>query len=445
MVIMLKNLIFFSQIRMFLLFVLFPLVVHAREYIVSNPRNLRGGYQLVEANSGELLPYELVDENVDIFHSGSWALDRMDQPIRLNGEYNPKFTGEGMDVYVVDTGLSNVHGGFSVIEGSNFSTDCNGHGTHIGSLIGSQEYGIAPKVWMYSIRVMDCNGRGNLWGLIQGLNWVMNRVIFTGRRSIINMSFQALKNRVLDDMVRRLVDKGLVVVAAAGNGNIDACGVSPAREPRALTVGGLNEKGTKTNSSNYGSCVDLYAPGERVIGKNVFTGMATTRTGTSTATAIMSGVAALAWQENPSLTVPQLIRLLKNRYSSCTPLVTPIPRTFPLVFMTSYDKWFSNEVRTKDKITINGSFTGVLVTGNCKSNDFVRVEYNGSHTSITYGDEERTHRYRMSWPIPIFRVKFVRRGSNLLVTLNHLITVPVPFVKKGWFYATARDGWFSFF
>ena len=279
-----------------------------------------------------------------------WGLDRIDQHnLPLSKSFNYNKTGSGVNAYIVDTGIlashqefnSRVQTGYSAIADNNGTNDCNGHGTHVAGTVGGSTYGIAKNVGLVPVRVLDCAGLGAMSGVIAGLDWIIQN----GRKSaVVNMSLGGSAYSTLDTAIDNLFNNGYVPVVAAGNANTDACTSSPARAGKAITVAATDSTDTRASYSNYGSCVDLFAPGSQItsawIGSN---SSAATASGTSMASPHVAGVVA-TMLENNSTATPQSItdqllnqstvNLIQNPMSSPnrllynlidTQTITPVP------------------------------------------------------------------------------------------------------------------------
>ena len=240
--------------------------------------------------------------------NATWGLDRSDQrALPLSGTYNYTPTGAGVNVYIIDTGIRFSHAdfggravsGYDAVDGGS-ADDCNGHGTHVAGTVGGATYGIAKSAKLYGVRVLDCAGSGTNSGVIAGMDWVANNRVAP---AAANMSLGGGASQAIDDAVQRMVNAGVTVVVAAGNENVNACNSSPARAVNAVTVGSTTKSDARSSFSNYGSCLDVFAPGSDITSA-WYTGDAATNTisGTSMASPHVAGVAALYLQGNPSAT-----------------------------------------------------------------------------------------------------------------------------------------------
>ena len=244
-----------------------------------------------------------------------WGLDRIDQRSRtLSRTYTPMADGNTVRAYVIDTGIKINHSqfggratyGYDFAGGDPYADDCNGHGTHVAGTIGGSTYGVAKKVRLVAVRVLDCDGAGLLSDVIDGVDWVTRTA---QRPAVANMSLGGdTRSPALDAAVQAGINAGITFVVAAGNENINAYGVSPAGVPAAITVAATDAKDRRAAFSNWGSTVDLFAPGVGI--KSAFRGSTTATavmSGTSMAAPHVTGAAALVLDAAPTF-LPRQVR-----------------------------------------------------------------------------------------------------------------------------------------
>lgn len=233
-----------------------------------------------------------------------WGLARLSSPGKLpaNGQnlvynFDPN-AGNGVDVFVVDSGINAPHVEFQghAVWGANFiggspNTDEHGHGSHVAGTIGSRAFGVAKNALLVAVKVLDAQNRGQTSGFIAGIDWAVKNKR-AGRGCVINLSLGGPRVDAFNAAVRAAWNAGCVVVAAAGNDNVDACNISPASEPTIITVGATNIQDARAGFSNWGQCLDVFAPGENIVstwnqGNNI-----NNLSGTSMAAPHVSGLAA---------------------------------------------------------------------------------------------------------------------------------------------------------
>ncbi len=239
----------------------------------------------------------------------TWGLDRIDQrALPLGQSYTYNATGAGVKVYIVDTGIRTTHvefggragGGYTAVADGRGVQDCHGHGTHVAGTVGGSTSGVAKQVSLVPVRVLDCLGEGTNSGVIAGIDWV-TADHQPGQPAVANLSLGGAASPALDTAVANSIVDGVTYAVAAGNDNVDACAVSPARVADAITVGATTSSDTRASFSNYGACLDVFAPGTAITSAwaNDDSSLATLN-GTSMATPHAAGVAALYLQGSPA-------------------------------------------------------------------------------------------------------------------------------------------------
>jgi subtilisin family serine protease len=246
----------------------------------------------------------------DTQQSATWGLDRIDQrALPLSGTYTSASSGAGVSAYVIDSGVLSAHAefggrvaqGWTAVSDGLGTGDCNGHGTHVAGTIAGKTYGVAKAATVIPVRVLDCSGSGFNSDVIAGLEWVASNHQ-AGTPAVANLSLGSTASPMVDAAVQGIINDGVTAVVAAGNSAADACNSSPARVAGALTVAASDSADKQASFSNYGSCVDLYAPGVGIKSASPASTTATAlMSGTSMASPHVAGAAALWLSRSPGL------------------------------------------------------------------------------------------------------------------------------------------------
>ncbi|MDP9792011.1 subtilisin family serine protease [Catenuloplanes nepalensis] len=263
--------------------------------------------------------------------NATWGIDRIDQRARpLSTTYTYPNTASNVRAYVLDTGILTTHSqfggravsGYDFVSNDSNATDCNGHGTHVAGTIGGSTYGVAKAVQLVAVRVLDCAGSGTTAGVVNGINWVRTNAV---KPAVANMSLGGGVSTTLDNAVTSAISSGITFSLAAGNSNANACNSSPARVASAITVGATTNTDARASYSNYGTCLDIFAPGSSITSAwYTSTSATSTISGTSMAAPHVAGAAALVLSANTSYTPAQVRDYLVN---NATPNVVTSPGT----------------------------------------------------------------------------------------------------------------------
>ncbi|GAA1290549.1 S8 family peptidase [Saccharothrix xinjiangensis] len=239
----------------------------------------------------------------------SWGLDRIDQrDLPLDSAYNYATTASTVRAYIIDTGIRTTHQDFGgrATWGTNTvdtnNTDCNGHGTHVAGTVGGTAHGVAKEVRLVAVKVLNCAGSGTTAGVVNGVNWVTQNAV---KPAVANMSLGGGVDTALDTAVRNSIAAGITYAVASGNSNANACNYSPARVAEALSVNASTNTDARASFSNYGTCTDLFAPGQNITSAWHTNDTATnTISGTSMASPHVAGAVALYLAANPTAAPP---------------------------------------------------------------------------------------------------------------------------------------------
>lgn len=284
-------------------------------------------------------PSPTATATVVVQEDATWGLDRIDQRLLpLNNTYTYRLNGAGVHAYIVDSGIRPTHleftgrmgNGYDAVDDDDNPDDCLGHGTHVAGSVGGSTYGVAKEVTLHGVRVLACNGGGTLAGILAGVDWIAGNY---QSPAVVNMSLGGPVNATIDAAVESLIAEGLPVVVAAGNSNIDACTRSPAHIPDVVTVGSTDMADVRSSFSNWGSCLDLFAPGSAILSAWHTSDSATnTIDGTSHAAPHVAGLVVLYLSNHPTATPSEVTAFI---LANATPNLVADPQGSPNLLLFS--------------------------------------------------------------------------------------------------------------
>jgi subtilisin family serine protease len=379
----------------------------------------------------------------------SWGLDRIDQRnLPLDNSYTFPTMASNVHAYIIDTGIRFTHttfGGRAVsgrdtVDNDNDATDCHGHGTHVAGTVGGSQYGVAKGVALVGVRVLNCQGSGTTAQVAAGIDWVTQNSI---KPAVANMSLGGGIDTTLDNAVNNSINSGVTYAIAAGNSNANACNSSPARVPAAITVGATDISDNRASFSNFGTCVDIFAPGVNITSSWLTDDTATnTISGTSMATPHVAGAAALVASANPSFTPQQVRDFLVNNATNGVVVNPGTGSPNKLLFVVNGGappvNDFSISVSpASGTVTAGGSTTATVSTATTSgSAQTVNLSASGlpsgasasfSPASVTSGGSSTmTITTSGSTPAGTFTVTITGTGTSATHTTSYSLTVNSP-------------------
>ncbi|SMH50526.1 Serine protease, subtilisin family [Rathayibacter oskolensis] len=367
-----------------------------------------------------------------------WGLDRIDQRTGPVDEmYGYDTTGVGVTAFIIDTGMRFDHVDFSgrAVSGWDFvsrdadASDCQGHGTHVAGTVGGEVSGVAKDVRLVSIRVLDCAGMGATSNIIAGLEWaVANK---PQGPAVANLSLSGRPDPTFDTAIANTVAAGIPVVVAASNNNADACTKSPAREPSALTVAATNDEGARANFSNFGSCVDLFAPGAGIMSSTMTTSSSfDVKSGTSMAAPHVAGIVARYQESHPSADAASVAAAV---VSAATPGVVGDPNGSPNLLAFASPPDAGPITSTPITLPAKAYVDDILSADPAWSPDRISYSYVWKRDGVPIADAPQQFAYAVSLDdvghVITVTVTGKRSGSPDAVVTSSGTTIPVTFER----------------
>ena len=331
----------------------------------------------------------------------SWGLDRIDQRERIGGGGDGSYTylsaGAGTTVYVGDTGVfphQDLAGrispsGYTAYNDGRGTVDCNGHGTHVSTTIAGTQYGIAKNATIVPIRLLNCNGSGMYSGVMAALDWILSPANPNPKtQAVLNLSIGGGKSDALNDAIERIVNAGITAVVAAGNERTDACTRSPASAVNAITVGATDIGDVKATYTNFGTCVDINAPGSLITGGwYLYASSTRTISGTSMASPHVAGAAAVYRGLYPTATVAQVTAALVSTATPDAIINLPVGTPNKLLYVSPTDSWPAYaaptvEYKSLEAITSSSAVVNIAINPENLSTT-ARIEFSTSPTFAT--------------------------------------------------------------
>lgn len=280
------------------------------------------GYKYIEDFEIKIIDHHIESYTRDDSGLDLWGLDRINQYTGLDDKFHNQNTGNKVEVYVIDSGIETSHEelNHNSVMLKDFTkdkdlVDYNGHGTHVSGIIGGYKYGVAKNVKMFGLKVFDASGSGSTLNIILAMYEVMKRCLHKDKKCVINMSLGGPYQQIYNDIINDMMLHNIIVVVAGGNDNTDACNYTPAAAFLAVTVGATDVKDKRAWFSNYGNCINIYAPGHKIYSSyknHTYKYLS----GTSMATPFVTGLVSHLWSNNYDLNSFEIVDLLYSKSNS---------------------------------------------------------------------------------------------------------------------------------